>query len=483
MRKKKNSAPLPGHGKKAILPSIVSPLPTSMSLSQPPMRDDVNTSRPHNILGAQFALGSCTILPSSAPVTTSHSNTAANDGLSMSQSVDTQSTVPRQIISNTKGKQKVIPASQPTNGGCSNLPHTSTNVCGSCCVDIPGDQRDFIALHCCLCDRYFHGVCSNIDESAMEYIHIISNTGGWCCSICRISKRNNNKSLTQTQKNAENIDSIKQELSRINDQLKHLTTSLSSLSPPASIINQINGEADRSTQESLSSSIKANSKSYSQALLAPQPPQAKQSHPPKLEKQFQTAVLTAVHAELNSISKRSFDIVVTGLPPNSSTSDTDQFVEICFASLDITPSVKSTHRLGDKKPNKIQPLLVTLTTTKEVDEILKIAKLLRKAPSEFVRDNIYFNKHLTKAEALNAYNDRMKRRSSKRGSNAAADIDLLSSGGSSTSISISPPVSGSDPVNRQTNSMPSSGNGAAADAGKKGNNDPMDSATDTSSSA
>ena len=68
----------------------------------------------------------------------------------------------------------------------------------------------------------------------------------------------------------------------------------------------------------------------------------------------------------------------------------------------------------------VQPLLVTLETVDEVKEILDHAKNLRQSTSLFVRQNVYMNKHLTKAEALAAYNARVKRRNSmkkQRGTN------------------------------------------------------------------
>ena len=408
-RKRKNSAPLPGYGKKAIQPSTISPLPTSMLTSKPLGRDGVDILvRSPDQLDARVVFGSaCTVLSASTTAGAGSSSSSTSlDGLSLSQPAETLSNNASKKSGNTKGKQRMASASRPMNrrgaNEGTNFSQTSTtdHTCGSCHVGIPDDQLDRVARHCCLCDRYFHGSCCKIDESLMEYIHIVSEIGGWCCIICRIAKRinvNNSKSLNQTQKNAENIDSINQELTKINDQLKCLTSNFSLITSSASNGNRSVTNDNIPTTDLTSSSIGIK-QSYAQTLQSSKSKvDIKSTSPPKLEKQLQTAVLTAVHAEFNSISKRALSIVVTGLPPSITASDEDQFVQICFSSLDITPNVKSTHRLGDKKPDKVQPLHITLSSAKEGQDILNVAKCLRKAPSEFVRENVYFNKHLTKA--------------------------------------------------------------------------------------
>ena len=156
-----------------------------------------------------------------------------------------------------------------------------------------------------------------------------------------------------------------------------------------------------------------------------------------LNNRFHTDVLSAVHAEFNSISKRALDIVVTGLPPSNIASDADQFVELCFSCLDINPRVKSTFRLGTPKKGKIQPLLITLNSTNEVGSILAVAKNLRSTRCPpFVRQNIFFNKNMTKAESLAAYNERMKRRNKKQnhdGEQATQSHGQLDQAGHTTS--------------------------------------------------
>ena len=277
-RKRKNSAPLPGYGKKAILPSTISPLPTSMLTSEPLGRDgvDVLDWSPGQLDARVISGSACTDV--SATGAGSSSSSTSLDGLSLSQPATTiVSKNASNKSGNTKGKQRMASASQPSNrrraNEGTNLSQTSItdHTCGSCYVDIPDDQLDRVALKCCLCDRYFHGSCCNIDESLMEYIHIVSEIGGWCCMICRLAKRinvNSSKNLNQTQKNAENIDSIKQELTKINDQLKFLTSNFPLITSPTSNGNHAVTNGKISITDLTSSSINAK-QSYAQALQSP----------------------------------------------------------------------------------------------------------------------------------------------------------------------------------------------------------------------
>ena len=115
-----------------------------------------------------------------------------------------------------------------------------------------------------------------------------------------------------------------------------------------------------------------------------------------------------------SIAQRSHNVVVSGLPTNNQTNDSTLFEELCFSMLDITPHVKSTYRFGKQSSAKPQLLLVTLGSAETADAILKSARYLRQSSSAFIRENVFINKHMTKAESLAAYNARVKKRNSKQ---------------------------------------------------------------------
>ena len=94
------------------------------------------------------------------------------------------------------------------------------------------------------------------------------------------------------------------------------------------------------------------------------------------------------------------------------TTDATLFEELCFSMLDISPHVKSTYRFGKQSPTKPQLLLVTLGSIAEAESILVNARNLRKSSTPYIKDNVFINKHMTKA--LAAHNARVKRRNEKQ---------------------------------------------------------------------
>ena len=307
----------------------------------------------------------------------------------------------------------------------------SCNLCNDCIQD---DHLHNLALQCCLCDMFFHALCCDIDESLLDDLHVVHDVGGWCCLICRsLNKNSNNKTSkvqSLTQKNADNIETIKIELNKLGEHLKSLSRGSTQV-----VHGVLGGGSSPGTSAPKPSSKSVGGKLYSNVLSPRSIPVSVQNSSQNrvrnsmsgLDNELHTAVLSAVHEEFSSISKRAFNIVVTGMPPSNTGSDTDQFVELCFSMLDIQPHVKSTWRMGEQITGKIQPLLITLESTDEVDNILSIAKNLRQSTSLQVRQFIYFNKHMTKAESLAAFKTREKRRNSRLGKNKIVDfIDTAS---------------------------------------------------------
>ena len=72
--------------------------------------------------------------------------------------------------------------------------------------------------------------------------------------------------------------------------------------------------------------------------------------------------------------------------------------------------VKHCKRIGKVIPEKSQSLLVTLESLDHANIIQSNAKILRKSVNDFVRDNVFINADLTKAEAAAAYEERCRRR-------------------------------------------------------------------------
>ena len=130
------------------------------------------------------------------------------------------------------------------------------------------------------------------------------------------------------------------------------------------------------------------------------------------ENQFKTAVLSAVHSEMKSIARRSNSIVMSGFHKRTTISDKDHFIKFCSQFFQFEPNVVSTSRLGSEKENKVQPLLVTFADSSEPEYLVRNAKLLRSVVDDYVKNNIFINKHMTYAERKAAYEARLLRRNS-----------------------------------------------------------------------
>ena len=91
-------------------------------------------------------------------------------------------------------------------------------------------------------------------------------------------------------------------------------------------------------------------------------------------------------------------------------SDDCLFQDLCATHLSIHPTNTSVKRLGGVKPGRIQPLLVQMNSSGEASTLLSYARLLRQSSDPDVKDHVYLNKHMTKAQAAHAFNMRVQRR-------------------------------------------------------------------------
>ena len=260
-------------------------------------------------------------------------------------------------------------------------------LCIKCGKNVSTDALHVTSLKCCICENHYHGTCMDIENpTLLSFLHVVADIGGWACVSCRKRGGKAPARATKKQENiSDDIAQIKSQLVSISDALKHATINTS--------------EGGQSVWKLPSSDIfKPPSSSHSI------------SSPPTLDTNVRTALLSAVHTEFQSITNRALNVVVTGIKPSTIAIDAVQFSELCATELLIYPTVKSTRRLGKVVVGKIQPLLVTLHNTDDVREILNSARLLRNSASDHVRNHIYINKHMTKAESLTAYNIRKQRR-------------------------------------------------------------------------
>jgi len=142
---------------------------------------------------------------------------------------------------------------------------------------------------------------------------------------------------------------------------------------------------------------------------------APQSHPPmkqtrRLVNDFRQSVATAVYIDQSERQRRQSNVVVSGLQPSQTVSDAELFKNLCFSELGIQPDIVKLKRLGNQHAKKVQPILIIMRQHAQAQQLISSAKQLRQSSDSAVRDHVYINPDLTRAEAEAAYQLRLQRR-------------------------------------------------------------------------
>ena len=122
-------------------------------------------------------------------------------------------------------------------------------------------------------------------------------------------------------------------------------------------------------------------------------------------------VLSAMHTEMAEKTRRRCNIVISGLPSSrSSDQDLTRDLFVSHLGLDAAtlPAIKSVRRVGKVMADKPRLLIVGLTREEEVDIIMKSANNLRNSIDPVLRNSVFINRDLTKAEAKAAYELRQR---------------------------------------------------------------------------
>jgi hypothetical protein len=125
---------------------------------------------------------------------------------------------------------------------------------------------------------------------------------------------------------------------------------------------------------------------------------------------FEQAVLTTVNSENRRKIARLANVVVSGLPTSSMTTDTELAQRLFRDELSLQSNIVSCQRLGKPSPGKTQLLKVCMSDTSEAAEILAAAKRLRHSADNYIRQHVFINRDMTKSEAEAAYQARCLRR-------------------------------------------------------------------------
>jgi len=172
--------------------------------------------------------------------------------------------------------------------------------------------------------------------------------------------------------------------------------------------------ADRSNQAIINTSVQ---RSYS--TVAGRNIQPKETH--QQFTKLRQSMVAAVYIDQRDRDNRASSFIISGLPTSAVHSDTSIVKELCTNEFHVDIDIVNTKRLGkvlssssssslSSSSVKVQPILVNVKNTDHVKQIVSSARQLRVSAVPLIRDNVFINPNLTKAEAAAAYELRCRRR-------------------------------------------------------------------------
>jgi hypothetical protein len=210
------------------------------------------------------------------------------------------------------------------------------------------------------------------------------------------------------------IRSLKQTVSNLTNHVNFLLSffGISSPDPPKpgsadspKLPNLVDSHLSSSTAPSIPPAVPGSSNH--KGTLITDPPG------PRLSSSLRQAVVSAVYTDLQSQARRATNIVVSGLPPVHSISDEQAVGQLIEGELHYRPTINKCRRLGKSIPGKTQPLLVTLKSDDQVEFIMAKAKTLRQSKVAAIRDHVFINRDMTRAQATAEYEARSRRRAER----------------------------------------------------------------------
>lgn len=220
------------------------------------------------------------------------------------------------------------------------------------------------------------------------------------------------------------------EVARLRSEIEQLKNTVSTLTGQLSFvlsyIGVTTGKPDDDQFPSLStansnpatSSTNTNTSAACPPTMAQVVKQSLQTVPPSttLKGQLTKDLLSAVYVDFESKKRRSNNVIISGFPEGVNGGDrysVENFLQVEFPAIDPGFKITGCRRLGICIEGRVRPLLVSFESTSEASFLLQNARCLRKSTTSYVREGIYINPDLTKAEAAAAYELRQKRRVEK----------------------------------------------------------------------
>ena len=254
------------------------------------------------------------------------------------------------------------------------------------CHEVAGE----LSLKCDMCSDVFHQECSGLSKKVFEVLLTIVIEAGWVCVDCRTENGNHVKTLQTV-------------LTKTVEELADMRVSLGQLTAEVNKMKKVSN-SDKNTNDA---------GTHTTAIRG-----AEDNH----HSVTNESVRREVHKTLSDISRRKRNVVVTGLPEKSPSSeanpetDKELFTKLCEEHLPVKPSVIECKRLGklNKTDNRPRRLLVHLTSEDCASDLLAAAKQLRRSDDLEIASTVYINPDLSPAEAELAYERRQKRRAARQ---------------------------------------------------------------------
>jgi hypothetical protein len=245
--------------------------------------------------------------------------------------------------------------------------------CPTCLLDVDSNSR---CIDCDICMSTFHQRCTTM--TARIFDKFIPNVGitGWVCSDCKTLARSSFQRMKLAIAHlAEELADVKQQLCQMKESSKPkadcVLSAITNTATPArfSMETPVGDEAD-----------------------------------------MQTALI--VQRTLSDSSRRKKNIVLSGMPENTTRGDRSEFLHLCEEYLSLKPIVADNccKRIGQAQTGRPRKLLIRLGSEESAAAVLKSARRLRDSDDEYVANNVFINADLSPAAARLAFEARERRR-------------------------------------------------------------------------
>jgi hypothetical protein len=190
---------------------------------------------------------------------------------------------------------------------------------------------------------------------------------------------------------ASEIDTIKQQLKMLGEQVVQLTTTVNA-SIPSAQLQKDQQETNASLQEAVKNLV-ATSQRWAAVASHPKQvaPEFSQHSPKEITEALRSTLL-----EHQKENERKLNVVVFGLKEGDN--DLDKFKSLCSREMQCNVKPIASRRIGLKSKDKIRPLLVKCLNEADRRKILGNAKLLRQSDLENVKNHIFIAPDMSKDE-------------------------------------------------------------------------------------